>query len=231
MSSRTQAFILLLFGGVLVRLGTSDALLRFVRPYARIWVVLAGIAFAVLGAWSLIVDRRNADPSDEHATRTGWLILAPIVALLVVAPPALGTFTASRTPSAIARPADPAFPALSGPAPHVDGLTDFAARAVWDDGRTLTGQSVQLTGFVAAVTPDHRPGAPSFVLARLAITCCAADARPIYVGIDSGTPPGPAGTWLQVTGTYAGVSPYDAQLPELSVSAMSVVREPADPYD
>ena len=235
MSTRTQAFILLLFGGVLVRLGTSDALLRFVRPYARIWVVLAGVAFVALGAWSLVADRRADTDADadgrSHTSRTGWLILAPIIALLVVAPPALGTFTAARTPASIAKPADTAFPALPGRAPHTDPLTDFAARAIWDDGRTLTGQSVRLTGFVAAVTADHRTGAPTFVLTRLVITCCAADARPIYVGITTAATPPAAGTWLQITGTYGGVSPYDAQLPVLNATAVDVVHAPADPYD
>ncbi len=40
MTTRTQSFVLLLFGGALLRLASGDALLRYVRPVARPWVFL-----------------------------------------------------------------------------------------------------------------------------------------------------------------------------------------------
>ncbi|MFL6163516.1 MAG: hypothetical protein ACJ74U_14975 [Jatrophihabitantaceae bacterium] len=106
-----QATILLLFGTALLKLATSDALLLYVRPVARPWVGLAGLALVVLAGWTLLSLARNstapelADPTasveiseddsiDGHGhgavTPAMWLVLAPVLAVLVIAPPALG---------------------------------------------------------------------------------------------------------------------------------------------
>jgi len=67
MTSRTQAFVLLLFGGALLRLATTDALLRYVRPVARPWVLLAGAAIVALALWSLFASRSGSGSgSDAH---------------------------------------------------------------------------------------------------------------------------------------------------------------------
>ena len=102
MSTRTQAFVLLLFAAALLRLGTSDMLLRFVKESARPWVLVAGVLIALLGVWSLVAaarhDRAHAsagapdEPTDAHghaaASRSAWLVLLPVVAVLVIGPPA-----------------------------------------------------------------------------------------------------------------------------------------------
>jgi uncharacterized repeat protein (TIGR03943 family) len=235
MNTRTQSFVLLLFGGALLRLATSDALLRYVRPISRPWVLLAGIAFVGLALWNLIAALRShhpAEPSgaDAHghsgASRAGWLVLAPVVAILVIAPPALGAFSAARVPATVAKPAaDISFPALAGRDPVPLSLIDFATRALWDDGRTLTGRKVALTGFVL------RDQAGGFVIARLVITCCAADARPIDVGVQSGDTPPPTDTWVTVTGAYAGAGGTDGTLPLLTATGVTVIRAPTNPYD
>jgi uncharacterized repeat protein (TIGR03943 family) len=248
-NTRTQSFVLLLFGGALLRLATSDALLRYVRPISRPWVLLAGLAFVGLAGWNLVAALRGAkhnDGIDAHghgvidahghgvidahghsgASRAGWLVLAPVVAILVIAPPALGAFSASRVPATVAKPAvDISFPALVGRDPVPLSLIDFATRALWDNGRTLTGRKVALTGFVLR---DQTGG---FVIARLVITCCAADARPIDVGVESGAPAPPADTWVTVTGTYAGAGGSDGTLPLLTSTGVAVIRAPTNPYD
>lgn len=247
MNTRTQSFVLLLFGGALLRLATSDALLRYVRPISRPWVLLAGLAFVGLALWNLVAAWRAAqhhgwtderEGLDAHghgiidahghggASRAGWLVLAPVVAILVIAPPALGAFSASRAPATVAKPAaDISFPPLTGRDPVPLSLVDFATRALWDDGRTLTGRTVALTGFVLR---DQTGG---FVIARLVITCCAADARPIDVGVTSGAKPPPTDTWVTVTGTYAGAGGSDGTLPLLTSTGVTVVRPPTNPYD
>jgi uncharacterized membrane protein YcgQ (UPF0703/DUF1980 family) len=58
-------------------------------------------------------------------------------------------------------------------------MLDFSTRALWDSGRTLAHHDLSLTGFVLKHWPD------GFVLARLVITCCAADARPVEVLVRS----------------------------------------------
>ncbi len=244
MNSRTQSFVLLLFGGALLRLSISDALLRYVRPASRPWVLLASVAFIALALWGLIAYRpgKNLPPDDEEhcriepadetdahghsgASRAGWLVLAPVVAILVIAPPALGSFSAARVPATVAKPARSQFAALPDRSPVPLQLIDFAARAVWDDGHTLTGHDVALTGFVL------RADSGGFVLSRLVITCCAADARPIDIGVEHSGTAAAVGTWVTVTGRYGGLATDDATLPLLDATAVTVVRPPTNPYD
>ena len=160
------------------------------------------------------------------ASQAGWLVLAPVVAILVIAPPALGSYSAARVPATVAKPASTQFPAADGPDPvTVSSLIDFAARALWDDGRTLTGRTVALTGFVL------RGSAGGFVLSRLVITCCAADARPIDVGVNATGARPPADTWVTVTGTYAGAGRQRRTLPLIDAHQVTVIRAPTNPYD
>jgi uncharacterized repeat protein (TIGR03943 family) len=219
-NTRTQAYLLLLLGGALIRLAVSDLLLRYVRAVARPWVLLAGVAMVVLAVAQLIYARQQQDP----ATRTGWLLLAPVVAIVVIAPPALGSFSASRAPVGVNDQLHKDFPTLTGPSPHTLKLIDFTTRVLWDAGRTVTGQDVQLTGFVLKQRPD------GFVLARLVITCCAADARPVEVYIRTDQHP-PQDEWVTVTGTYAGNDPAGPTFPLLAATAIVPVAQPKNPYD
>jgi uncharacterized repeat protein (TIGR03943 family) len=224
MNARTQGFVLLLFGGSLLRLGVSSQLLRYVRPNARTWVLLAGMALVWLAGIRLVQAHR-ARSSATAATGVGWLILAPVVAILVVGPPALGPYSAARaSPLSLSASGQKSFPALTGTDPHVLGLLDFTARAVWDDGRTLTGDALSLTGFVLA----QRPG--GFVLARLVITCCAADAQPIEVEVRATSPP-PGDAWVTVVGRYAGGDAGRVRLPVLSATSIAAVAQPTNPYE
>jgi uncharacterized repeat protein (TIGR03943 family) len=280
MNGRTQSWLLLLFGGALLRLATSGALLRFVRPVARPWVLLAGAAIVVLALTNLLASsnllastrrlassrlsasprllassrrsatsRRSASsPSRErlagnrgvrstheievgdlhgHARgpRAAWLVMAPVVAILVISPPALGSYSAARVPVSLARPSQVHFPPLTAGNPAADSLIDFAARALWDGGHTLAGRQVELTGFVLRSTSG------GFVLSRLVITCCAADARPIDIGVLSRAPAAAADTWVRVVGTYSGISPTDSTLPMIDAISVTVIRQPTNPYD
>ncbi len=231
MTARTQAFVLLLFGGALLRLATSDALLRYVRPASRPWVLLAGVAIVLLAGWTLLsrtgpIEAASTDAHGHAApARAAWLVLAPVVAILIVAPPALGSYSASRIPVQVAKPSDVHLPALPAGDPVRLSMGDFLTRSVWDDGRTLTSRQVSLTGFVLH---DEQHG---FLLARLVITCCAADARPIEIGIQTATPTPPVDSWVTVTGEYAGSYPGDTYLPVLKASTVTPVAEPANPYD
>jgi uncharacterized repeat protein (TIGR03943 family) len=114
---------------------------------------------------------------------------------------------------------------LPGGNPVPDSLIDFAARALWDGGRTLAGRRVQMTGFVL------RDAHGGFILSRLVITCCAADARPIDIGVATGSSPPRTDTWVTIVGTYAGLSPTDVSLPMIDANSLTVVRQPSNPYD
>lgn len=223
MNNRTQGYLLLLFGGALLRLGLSNQLLRYVRPAARLWVLLAGGALLALAIGRLIQAHR-ARTARASAISTGWLLIAPVVAILVIAPPALGSFSAIRAPVGIPTTEHKDFPALSGSSPHQLGLLDFTTRVLWDSGRTVSGQDVALTGFVLSDRPD------GFVLARLVITCCAADARPVEVEIRTDQLPA-RDSWVRIVGRYAGVDPDQPTFPVLLANSVSTVAQPTNPYD
>lgn len=223
MSIRTQSFLLLLFGGSLIRLSSGDALLRYVRPYARPLVLVAGAAMVILAIVRLVQAHRVGQ-ADRSAVRTGWLLLAPVIAVLLIAPPALGAFTVRREPPSPPPKPDSQFAALTGSSPHHVGLFEFSARVVWDSARTVTDQDVVLTGFVGQQLPD------GFVLARLVITCCAADARPVVVHVHTSTHPA-VDQWVQITGRYAGLDAANRDVPIVAAIEVNPIPSPSNPYD
>jgi putative membrane protein len=160
--------------------------------------------------------------------RVSWLLVLPLLALILVAPPALGSYSAMRTGTALQAPFGYAELPAGDPVPL--GLVDYASRAAYDHGRSLGGRQVRVTGFVAL---DHA-GTPYLV--RMALNCCAADAQPVKIGLSGRIPPVlRPDTWLEVTGDYASRRTKDPVnggiIPFLEVSAAKPVPAPHDPYD
>lgn len=218
MNRDTQGLLVLLTGAALVRIGADDTLLRYVRAWMRPGLLAAGVVLVLLGLVSLRQDRHGHAGGPWSA----WLLLLPVLAIVVVAPPALGAYTAGRAVTTVARPASTDFPPLAHGDPVGITLTDFAMRAVWDRGRTLAGRRVRMVGFVS---PRSGGG---FHLTRIAVTCCAADARAIRVAVPGGRS-FPADSWVAVTGTYAGLEAH--AVPVLRAGSAEPVPAPAEPYE
>ncbi|MFE7930640.1 TIGR03943 family putative permease subunit [Streptomyces sp. NPDC057456] len=160
--------------------------------------------------------------------RVSWLLILPLLALILVAPPALGSYSATRTGTALQEPL--AYPSLPATDPLPLSVVDYAGRAVYDHGHTLTDREVRLTGFVAL---DH-DGTPYLV--RMALNCCAADAQPVKVGLTGDIPPVlQPDIWLAVTGTYTPRTTHDpvnnGPIPFISVTTAVPTPTPRDPYD
>ncbi|MEU6369667.1 TIGR03943 family protein [Streptomyces sp. NPDC046931] len=161
--------------------------------------------------------------------RISWLLVLPLFALILVAPPALGSYSALRAGTALQPPlASPALPSGGDPVPL--SLVDYAGRAAYGHGHSLGNRKVEITGFVAL---DHG-GAPYLV--RMALNCCAADAQPVKVGLSGKLPPVlQPDSWLQVTGTYTARRAKDPVnggiIPFLDVIEAKPVPTPKDPYD
>ncbi|MFJ6834314.1 TIGR03943 family putative permease subunit [Streptomyces sp. NPDC091209] len=172
-------------------------------------------------------------PGDGHGhghrePRISWLLVLPLLALILVAPPALGSYSAMRAGTALQAPFG--YTKLPAGDPVTLGLVDYASRAAYDHGRSLGGRQVKITGFVAL---DHS-GTPYLV--RMALNCCAADAQPVKIGLSGRVPPVlQPDTWLEVTGDYTGKRTKDPVnggiIPFLDVSAARPVPTPHDPYD
>ncbi|MEW2163624.1 TIGR03943 family protein [Streptomyces sp. NPDC007084] len=168
---------------------------------------------------------------DGHPHRdpgVSWLLVLPLLALILVAPPALGSYSAMRTGTALQAPFG--YPALPKGDPVRLGLVDYAGRAAYGRGRTLGDRRIRITGFVAL----DRAGTPYLV--RMALNCCAADAQPVKIGLTGSIPPVlQPDTWLEVTGTYSGRRTKDpvngGVIPFFEVGSARPVPAPRDPYD
>jgi uncharacterized repeat protein (TIGR03943 family) len=239
---QAQAVVLLLVGGAILRASVTDLYLRYVKEGLRPFLIAAGVllvAAAVATLWYELRPRPAAvaavaAPDDDghghaHAEpRIAWLLVLPVFALLLVAPPALGSYAAGRSGTAIQATSD--FPPLPAGDPVKVGLVDYATRAVFDEGRSLADRRVLVTGFVL-IGEDGVP-----YLARMTLSCCAADARPVKVGLDGTVPTGlAADNWLEVTGRYTSKSTKDAVnggvIPYLEIDEARRIDPPTNQYE
>jgi uncharacterized repeat protein (TIGR03943 family) len=241
MNRQAQAVIMLLLGGAVLRISLTDTYQRYVKPSMGPYLVIAGtllVATAIMTLWYELRRERAAAESDhDHGgaghrePRVAWLLVLQVIALLLFAPPALGSYAANRAGTALAaQDSSSDFPPLPKGDPARISMLDYASRAVFDDGKSLGSHRVELTGFVLN-GPSGRP-----YLARMILTCCAADARPIKVALTGSVPSGlKQDTWLVVVGTYVekrDKDPVNGEvIPYINVSDLHEVGAPAEPYE
>ncbi|WP_217552255.1 TIGR03943 family protein [Streptomyces sp. GbtcB6] len=256
MNRQAQAAVMFLVGAALLHAGGTNLYLRYVKAGLQPLVLAAGavlIVSALATAWyewkrararkeaaseaqheAQPEARSQAQPEAQHEAhvhpepRISWLLVLPLLALILVAPPALGSYSALRTGTALQQPYGYLKLPKSDPMPL--NLVDYAGRAVYDHGRSLAGRQVRIAGFVAV----DSAGTPYLV--RMALNCCAADAQPVKVGLTGKIPPVlQPDAWLQVTGTYTTKQTRDpvnnGPIPFLQVTDAKPIPTPADPYD
>ncbi|WP_216590293.1 TIGR03943 family putative permease subunit [Streptomyces brasiliscabiei] len=177
-------------------------------------------------------DEPRAHDDEPHAhrePRVSWLLVLPLLALVLVAPPAAGSYTAMRTGTALQE--QPwGYPDLPADGPLRLSVADYAGRAVYDKGRALAGRPLKVTGFLAF------DGSGTPYLVRMALNCCAADAQPVKVALTGELPAVlQPDTWIEVTGTYTPKRTKDplngTAVPYLHVTTTRPVKAPQDPYD
>lgn len=237
---------MLLFGGAILRASLTDMYLRYVKEGLRPFLIAAGALLVLAAIMTLWYDLRRPpdgpagdDPDQDHAPaghehhepRVGWLLILPVLGLLLVAPPPLGAYSAGQAGTVLtAENQTSGYPPLPAGDPVKISLFDYASRAVFDNGASLADRELSLTGFITA-GPDGRP-----MLARIVLSCCAADGRPIKVGLTGDAPSTVApDTWVQVTGGYDARQDRDpvngATVPYLRVTDWHETAAPAEPYE
>jgi uncharacterized repeat protein (TIGR03943 family) len=251
MNRQAQAVVLLLFGGAVLRATLTDMHLRYVKAGLTPFLVAAGLVLLIAGVMTLIHDLRppraaaraahdgQTHEQDDHGhdhggghhePRVGWLLILPVLGLLLVAPPALGSDAAGRTGTALSSQGNSNFPPLPPGDPAKITVLDYASRAYFDKGVSMNGRSVELAGFVAK-GPEG-----SQVLARIILSCCAADGRPIKVGMEGNPPKDLAeNTWIRVVGTYSAriaKDPVNGEtIPYLAVETWEQIDPPKQQYE
>ncbi|WP_425303063.1 TIGR03943 family putative permease subunit [Nocardia wallacei] len=247
MNRVTQNFVLLLIGGAVLKIALDDTYLRYVKPGLHPYLIVSGAALTLLALVVIGRDIRTgwaAADSDHHPGRSPWLLLAPITALLIVVPPALGAgsvqsgSTAQASVGAPAGTDDGKFP--FGPLPAGEAPTirmyDLIDRASYDSSGELDRREITVIGFIVRTENDGAPrpdGTRAGVdLARLVITCCVADAQLLRVHLTGLDDPPPDDTWVSVRGK---VEPDSARLetqmtPTFHVTEWHPVRTPARVY-
>ncbi|GAB2736356.1 TIGR03943 family putative permease subunit [Streptomyces bullii] len=229
MNRQAQAALLFLLGATVLHAGLTDLYLRYVKAGLRPLLLLSGAVLIATALATVWYERRRA-PGDghHHEPRISWLLTLPLFALILVAPPALGSYSANHAGTALQKPFG--FPDLPATGTLRLGVADYAGRAVYDRGRSLRGRTVRVTGFVAL----DRAGEPYLV--RMGLNCCAADAQPVKIALTGRVPPVlQPDTWLEVTGSYTSrrmKDPVnDGPIPYLHVTGARPVPAPRDPYE
>ncbi|WP_340376943.1 TIGR03943 family protein [Streptomyces sp. SS7] len=229
--------LLLLSGlGLLQTALFTDEYLRFVKPGMRWLLVVSGVVLVGLGVLEALAARRRDGQGargEDHGhghdhsrvPRVAWLLFLPVLSLLFYAPPALGSYTASREPAKVVAVEDDGFDPLPATSPLPITLTGFTQRVQQDRSRAIKGRAVQLTGFAS---PADGGG---WYLTRILISCCAADATTLKVRVYGGTTP-KADTWVTVTGTWhpGGRLGTSSAAVALDAQALKKVRKPSNAY-
>ncbi|WNV76932.1 TIGR03943 family putative permease subunit [Geodermatophilus sp. DSM 44513] len=231
MDRLTQLWVLLLLGGVTLAVALGDAHLAYVRPGFRPLLLGAGAVLLLLGLAGLLRERSPGGAHGHGAPRVAWLLLLPVTVVLLVAPPALGSFTAARQALQVQAAAQPPAPGIGPDDPgeqhRTMALLEYSLHALAADTSALDGRLVRLTGFV---TPREGGG---WYVSRIGIKCCAADAVAVTVVVDAERGDLAADQWVEVVGSWAPPRPHPAGgHPEAVVAPRSVtpIEAPANTY-
>ena len=222
----------------------------------------------------------DAGPDVEEEThghshdrsKAPWLILAPILVLLLLAPPALGADAVSRNAGSqavaglagVAAHEDPGADVATGDSGgeiafndgegHAEGveafakqrptmqfpdlpsgkdpqltLKDFVMRALYDRDDSASDNDITVIGFIAPAADGYTSG---YSLARMTISCCAADATPMQIHL-TGTAKYPVNTWVTavVSAQKGTASEANDYVPTADLTSISPIKQPSDPYE
>ncbi|SDJ41443.1 TIGR03943 family protein [Lentzea albidocapillata subsp. violacea] len=214
MNRAAAIVILLLLAGATTRTLVTGQYVSYVK--AGLWPLLV-ISVVLLALFAT---------AKGHQPKVAWLLVLPVLALLVVAPKSLGSYAAVNAGTVLTESDE--YPPLPDGDPVEVKIFDYASRAVFDEGRTLRDRRVRLVGFTSTGPNGER------LLVRMILTCCAADGRPVKIGMRNAEPL-PDDTWIEVVGSYVDETAEDGvnggKIPFVDVEDAIRVAQPERPYE
>jgi|GEM_PF-217132 len=120
------------------------------------------------------------------------------------------------------------FPALEGTNPSTT-IKDFLLRALYDADNSVQDVPVTVTGFIAPAGEGYTDG---YTIARMVISCCAADANPMQLHA-AGDTPYPSNTWVDAVVTVVPdtATMDNGYVPTVTLTSATPVQQPDDPYE
>jgi uncharacterized repeat protein (TIGR03943 family) len=226
-----KAGILVAWASFFSWLLTSGAVYRYIGPRTR-WVVWFGaflLAVTAIGQLSALKHRASDARGMSVSQVIGFaVLLVPLMILIVVPRPNLGSLAVSRKDTGALGTARSLVP----PAPQDGQPVSFAeiSYASTSDEYAASigiadGYPVELTGFVSDGLGTSQD---AFSLTRFQMFCCAADVIPYSVTVDPAAtaPTYEQDTWLNVKGVLVDM---DGEW-VIRATALKEVDEPEDPY-
>ena len=110
MSTLDSSRAALVTGVLVVWIAATNAMLKYLRPAMRPWLLAAGVGLVVIGVYGLVRARSRAPDADaptrtadghEHThgrSRVGWLLVVPVLVVALFGPQAMGRYAVGRTP-------------------------------------------------------------------------------------------------------------------------------------
>ena len=222
-----RAGVLAAWSAFFVWLLLSGEVNRYIGPRTY-WVVVFGALALGLAALAHLIGRGDPTRRASLSELLGFLaLLLPLIAVLVVPTPSLGSLAASKKLAGGGIATGLARPQALGPGDEVSfAEIEYASES--DEYAASVGISdgfpVELTGFVTR--PDELP-ADRFALTRFSIYCCAADVVPHSVVVEAADlPQFESDQWLTVAGTLAERDGEFVVVPEEATP----IEEPENPY-
>ena len=218
-----RALVLAAWAAFFVWLLVSGEVDRYIGPRTQ-WVVWFGAVALGITALAQIAALRSTErrPAATPEVLGTLALLLPLVLVIAVPKPSLGSLAASRKLSFTAGVIQPQ---ALGPGDEISFAEIQYASESSEYATNLgivDGLAVELTGFVT-----HPEGVPEghFALTRFSIYCCAADVVP-YSVVVRGEEDFDDDTWLKVSGKLEETEDGFVLVPE----ELTEVEEPNDPY-
>ena len=220
-----RMLVLALWSGFFAWLLISGEVYRYIGPRTR-WVVLLGAVMLGLGAAAQAWSQRSAGDVKWSANEILALaaFMAPLAVIVLIPRPSLGSEAAARKSTGLVGASS------FVPVPQANGEISFPEIAYASESPDYAttvgifdGFEIKLTGFVTH--PDGgRDG--TFALTRFETFCCAADAVPYSVTVDSGDENYPEDSWLTISGALVN----EGNEYVLRAERIKETEEPDNPY-